>query len=144
MRDLIKIAAALSDEGRLRALAACMTGGELCVCQITELLGLASSTVSKHLSLLRDAGLLESRKQGRWIYCRLPRNFTSSVAQGALNWLRESLATDIRFRDDAARLKAILKINPEQLCQKQRKNSACCSSARAIPAAAKWRKAASP
>jgi AhpD family alkylhydroperoxidase len=46
--------------------------GELCVCQMIELLGLAPSTVSKHISILRPAELLESRKDGRWIYYRLP------------------------------------------------------------------------
>ena len=46
-------------------------GGELCACQITELFGLAPSTMSKHLSILYQAGLVDSRKEGRWIYFRV-------------------------------------------------------------------------
>ncbi len=62
----MKITKALADENRVRMLLA-LKGGELCVCQITELFGLAMSTVSKHLSILYQAGLTESRKEGRWI-----------------------------------------------------------------------------
>jgi DNA-binding transcriptional ArsR family regulator len=61
----------LSDESRVRTLLA-LRKGELCVCQIKELFGLAPSTVSKHLSILFQAGLAESRKEGRWIYYSLP------------------------------------------------------------------------
>ena len=49
-----------------------LRGGELCVCQITELFGLAASTISKHLSILYQAGLVDSRKEGRWIFYALP------------------------------------------------------------------------
>jgi len=58
---------ALADESRVRAVLA-LRQGELCVCQITELFGFAPSTVSKHLSILFQANLVESRKDGRWIY----------------------------------------------------------------------------
>jgi DNA-binding transcriptional ArsR family regulator len=47
--------------------------GELCVCQIIELLGLVPSTVSKHMSILKQAGLVENRKEARWMYYRLPK-----------------------------------------------------------------------
>ena len=60
MNDLLTITNALADEGRLRALAA-LFPGELCACQIIELLGLAPSTVSKHMAILRHAGLVQSR-----------------------------------------------------------------------------------
>jgi ArsR family transcriptional regulator, arsenate/arsenite/antimonite-responsive transcriptional repressor len=67
MRDRLDVLKALADETRLRALCA-LRGGELCVCQLIALLELAPSTVSKHLSILRAARLVESRKEGRWIY----------------------------------------------------------------------------
>src|SRR4030042_3478670 len=57
---------ALSDETRLKILAY-LQGGELCVCEIVEALGKPQSTVSHHLFLLQNAGLIRSRKQGRWI-----------------------------------------------------------------------------
>jgi ArsR family transcriptional regulator, arsenate/arsenite/antimonite-responsive transcriptional repressor len=61
---------ALAHPVRLRVLAL-LRGGELCVCQITEMLGLAPSTVSEHLALLRRAGILQERKEGRWVFYSL-------------------------------------------------------------------------
>ena len=60
MDDLMDVLKALADENRLRALRA-LQGGELCVCRLIALLELAPSTVSKHLSILRAARLVESR-----------------------------------------------------------------------------------
>ena len=71
MREFMSITKALADENRIRTLLA-LRQGELCVCQITELFGLAPSTISKHLSILFQAGLVESRKDGRWFYYQLP------------------------------------------------------------------------
>ena len=61
MLDFIDLAKALSDENRVRALMM-LREGELCVCQIIELLGLAPSTVSKHMSILRQVRLVQTRK----------------------------------------------------------------------------------
>jgi len=72
MREFMAIAKALADESRTRVLMF-LRGGELCVCQIVEMLGLAPSTVSKHMAILHQARLVESRKDGRWTYYRLPK-----------------------------------------------------------------------
>ncbi|MFM7311987.1 MAG: ArsR/SmtB family transcription factor [Cyanobium sp.] len=63
-RQLLK---ALADPIRLEVVQA-LTGGERCVCELTEQLGLAQSRLSFHLRVLRAAGLLEAREQGRWVY----------------------------------------------------------------------------
>ena len=60
MRDFMAITKALSDPGRVRILLA-LRRRELCVCQIAELFGFAPSTMSKHLSILHHAGLIQSR-----------------------------------------------------------------------------------
>src|ERR1035441_4586862 len=80
MREFMAVARALGDENRVRMLRA-LQGGELCVCQITELFGLAASTTSKHLSILYQAGLLDSRKHGRWMYYSLPGKTAPSSSQ---------------------------------------------------------------
>jgi DNA-binding transcriptional ArsR family regulator len=67
MRELLAITNALADQSRVSTLLA-LRHGRLCVCRIVELLQLAPSTVSKHLSILWQAGLVESRKTGRWVY----------------------------------------------------------------------------
>ena len=67
MFDFMNITEALADENRVRILMA-LDQRELCVCQIIDLLQLSPSTVSKHLSILRNARLINSRKAGRWIF----------------------------------------------------------------------------
>ncbi|MBI4913469.1 MAG: winged helix-turn-helix transcriptional regulator [Acidobacteria bacterium] len=61
---------ALAHPARLRILAL-LREEELCVCQVREVLGMATSTVSEHLAGLRRADLLEERREGRWVYYRL-------------------------------------------------------------------------
>ncbi|NCV91373.1 MAG: ArsR family transcriptional regulator [Synechococcaceae bacterium WB7_3xG_012] len=61
---------ALADPHRLEV-ALALAGGERCVCELTEQMGLAQSKLSFHLKVMREAGLLESRVQGRWVYYRL-------------------------------------------------------------------------
>ena len=61
---------ALADPLRLRVIEA-LAAGERCVCELTGELGLAQSKLSFHLKVLKEAGLLESRQEGRWIYYRL-------------------------------------------------------------------------
>jgi ArsR family transcriptional regulator len=74
--EAVDVAAALrivADPARLRLLSLISTaeGGEACVCNLTEPLGLGQPTVSHHLKVLADAGLLEREQRGRWAYYRL-------------------------------------------------------------------------
>ncbi len=66
----VRLAHALAHPARLR-IVAMLRSGELCVCQITEVLGLAPSTVSAHLKELRLAGVVTERREGRWVHVRL-------------------------------------------------------------------------
>jgi len=119
MRDFLAITKALADESRLRALCA-LRGRELCVCQIIELLGLAPSTVSKHMSILWQARLVEGRKEGRWVYYRLAGEEAPHEAREALGWALKHMQRTGQAREDARRLKEILKVLPETLCKKRR------------------------
>ncbi len=118
MRVFMNITKALADENRVRTLLA-LRQGELCVCQITELFGLAVSTVSKHLSILYQAGLVESRKDGRWIYYRLPGKEAPVVVREAIDWVDKGLSDNPQIADDARRLKQILKQDPAEICKRQ-------------------------
>lgn len=70
MKEFVRLMKALSDPNRVKIIT--MLGGrELCVCELTALLGVAQPTVSKHLRLLEDAGLVCFRKEGNWIIYRL-------------------------------------------------------------------------
>ena len=118
MREILAVMKALADENRLRVVAA-LRGRELCVCQIVELLGLANSTVSRHMSLLHQARIVESRKDGRWSYFRLATKDESPEAAAAASLALASLTRDGKIRSDAKRLKQILKMDPEVLCRQQ-------------------------
>lgn len=118
MKELIAVSKALSDTNRVRAMMA-LKGKELCVCQITELLQLAPSTVSKHLSILKQAGLVEARKDGRWIYYRRPGVNGKNVIAESIILMEKSVGSDRQIRADSRRLKEILRIDPEVLCGQQ-------------------------
>jgi len=118
MRDFMNITKALSDESRVRALLA-LRQGELCVCQITELFGFAPSTISKHLSILFQAGLVESRKEGRWIYYQLPGKNAPAAVREALAWIEKALADSPQALEDNKKLNIILKQDPVDLCKRQ-------------------------
>ena len=118
MREFIKITKALADPNRVRVLLA-LQRRELCVCQIVELLQLAPSTISKHLSILNHAGLIIPRKTERWVYYRLPDKKAPVVVREAIDWIHNSLAKSPEAVSDVKSLKKILNLNPSALCQKQ-------------------------
>ena len=117
MREFMAITKAVSDPNRVRVLLA-LGRGELCVCQVTELFGFAPSTVSKHLSLLHQAGLIQSRKSGRWVYYRLPEE-APLVVREALDWVQKSLGKSEQAAADAGRLNRILRTDVKELCRRQ-------------------------
>jgi len=115
MKNLLEIYKALSDQTRLRALAA-VEHNELCLCQLTGLLGLAPSTVSKHMSLLSRAGLVQSRKDGRWVYYSLAPKSDKGIWEH-LKPIMADLGNYPVVAADRRKLKEILKIDPEILCK---------------------------
>ncbi|MGA2178152.1 MAG: metalloregulator ArsR/SmtB family transcription factor [Verrucomicrobiota bacterium] len=124
MREFMAITKALSDPGRVRILLA-LRRRELCVCQITELFGFAPSTMSKHLSILHHAGLIQSRKTERWVHYRLPDRPVPTAVRKALDWVNKSLARTDETKADAKRLNAILKMNLKTICRRQCRRRGC-------------------
>jgi DNA-binding transcriptional ArsR family regulator len=118
MRAFMRMTKALADPNRVRVLLA-LNDRELCVCQLTELLGLAPSTMSKHLSLLYHAGLIESRKEERWVFYRLPAKEADVTVREAIDWVQKSLGKDPQAAEDRRKLKQILQLNPTTICQRQ-------------------------
>ena len=115
MQEFLNITRALSDGNRVRALAA-LAGGELCLCEIIELLKLAPSTVSKHMAILHQAGLIQARKEGRWILYSLPEARASTCAAAALALVRQCLTKDPDIRRDRPALRRIRRAKLEELC----------------------------
>lgn len=100
----INILKALSDESRLRILKLLLGRKELCVCEIEAALNLSQSKVSRHLTVLRSAGLVEDRREGLWIFYSLfkPQNdFEKSIVQ----IIKNALSDDELTKQDEIRLK---------------------------------------
>ena len=116
MLSFMNITKALADENRVRILAA-LKEGELCVCQIIDLLQLAPSTVSKHLSILRQARLLAARKNGRWMYYRLNRHNPPPAVAEAIDWVIDSVDSDPVVQADVRRLSEILSVPLQTRCK---------------------------
>ncbi len=109
MFDTVTMIKAMADENRLRILMA-LRGKELCVCTLTELLDLAPSTTSKHLSILKQARLIESVKDGKFVYYRLamPESNNYALAGPALEWITRALDKTQQVKTDAALLQSII------------------------------------
>jgi len=118
MREFMYITKALADATRVRILMA-LRGGELCVCQITELFGMAPSTVSKHLSILFQAGLVQSRKADRWVYYRLPGREADSTVRDALTWVAKANEKESQISADTKQIKKIKKTDLAEICKRQ-------------------------
>lgn len=92
MNKAVKQFKALSDPGRLRIIAM-LAVKPMCVCEITAVLGLAVSTVSKHLSILKDAGFIIDAKDQKWVEYSLNRNTDDSRISRLLEiqqWMTEN------------------------------------------------------
>jgi len=99
MQSLVKTFKALSDPGRIRILRM-LEVKPLCVCEITEVLGLAVSTVSRHLSILKDAGFISDKKEQKWVEYRLIEHTEPNLNSELLVLLgRESDKNDIGMKE---------------------------------------------
>jgi DNA-binding transcriptional ArsR family regulator len=117
MLQFMNVTKALSDENRIRILMALHQQGELCVCHLIDLLGLAPSTVSKHLFLLKNARLIVARKDGRWVHYSPNRaNTAPASVTDALAWVVRSVADDPVIKADRERLDHLLTGSLEAGC----------------------------
>ena len=122
MEKELGILKALSDRNRLRIVAALGRHDELCACQITEVLQVTGATASRHLSVLHQAGLIDSRKEGRWVYYRLA---PSADTKPVIQWLEGVTAGSKQMQADVQSLKEIVDITREDLCRQQRGEECC-------------------
>ncbi|PWB77059.1 MAG: ArsR family transcriptional regulator [Holophagae bacterium] len=109
----VAVARALGHPARLRSVAM-LRSGELCVCQITAVLGLAPSTVSLHLRELKRCGLVAERKDGRWVHIAL------ADESEARAWLETALAAvvdDPQLESDARLVDELRRLPVEELCR---------------------------
>jgi ArsR family transcriptional regulator, arsenate/arsenite/antimonite-responsive transcriptional repressor len=80
MRGYARIFKAISDETRLQIMALIFRHGEVCVCEVEQILGITQSKASRHLRYLRDSGVLLDRREGVTIYYGVPAAQTPEVS----------------------------------------------------------------
>lgn len=110
---------AIADPSRVRILKL-LGGGELCVCQITTVLGLAPATVSKHLAGLKAAGLLQQRRDGKWVYYRLAERDFNPYARPFLALVGAALDDDPTVAEDRRVLAMVNAVPLAVLCDQGR------------------------
>jgi DNA-binding transcriptional ArsR family regulator len=120
MEKIMSVTKALADENRVNILMF-LSNGEMCLCQIIEMLDLSPSTVSKHIKILLNSGLVSRRKEGRWHYYYLPYQKGSSLVTSSIKWLKKSLADNETVINNKKRLRSVLKRNKEEFCRHYKK-----------------------
>jgi arsenate reductase/ArsR family transcriptional regulator len=111
LQSTVGVLKSMGHPARLRILAM-LRDGELCVCQMTALLDLATSTVSAHLADLKRAGLVSERKDGRWVFYRLTEQEPPVLAP-----VWDALSKDAHVQADARLLRQIRKVDIGELCR---------------------------
>jgi ArsR family transcriptional regulator len=113
------VSKAVADPSRARILKL-LEGGELCVCQITTVLHLAPATISKHLAGLKAAGLLQQRRDGKWVYYRLAEREFNAYTRAFLALVGATLADDPTITEDRRVLAMVNAVPLQVLCDRGR------------------------
>ncbi len=95
-KKAVELFHALSDETRL-ALLDRLRDGEQCVCELTNAMKVAQSRLSFHLKVLKDAGLVEDRREGRWMYYSLSAEAIEEL-EGLVESLKKAARTAVSAR----------------------------------------------
>lgn len=122
MKEVAAFFKAMSDVNRLRVLSALMDHSEMCACQIVELLDVTGATVSRHMDVLVRSGLVNSRRDGRWVHYSLVKG---GVSAPLMSWLEKQLGGTREARGDKKVLAVIMSMDRETLCGKQKIGENC-------------------
>lgn len=120
----------VADPTRVRILKL-LEAGEMCGCQIVAVLGLSQSTVSKHLFLLKTAGLVKERKEKKWVHYALDRSGSVPYARRMVDVLKGWLNDDPVIERDREREALARELGPANICERgmtlpARRAAACC------------------
>jgi ArsR family transcriptional regulator len=110
INDIVKIFRALSDPTRLRIMLL-LRRRDLCVCELMYILRMEQSRVSHHMRVLRDAGIAEDVREGRWIIYRIAAEAGGLVGELTAGVLRERIETSGEAKADVLKLEACVRDN---------------------------------
>lgn len=129
-RDYEMVMKSVADPTRLRILKV-LEGGEMCVCQIIAIIGLSQGTISRHLFLLRMAGLVKERQEKKWVHYSLGGAGGSLYARKMIAVLKGWLNDDPVIVRDRKREALAREIGPVEICDRgmtlpSRRAATCC------------------
>jgi ArsR family transcriptional regulator len=119
MKHLIKLLKAIGDPNRIKIMKM-LQHREMCVCELREAIGISQPSVSRHLKLLQDADLLESRRDGLWINYRWNPEPSNQYAKALMDLIKIWLEEDEEIR--SLILKSS-KLNREMICKSQSRHN---------------------
>jgi len=114
LEKITKILKALSDENRIRIICLLNTKKDTCVCELREVIGLSQPTVSSHLKVLENAGLISYRKEGQWVNYYINQNLDVNTLN-IINNTIDCLKNDKKIKEDC---KKIFSSNRAEICKK--------------------------
>ena len=117
LKELTKIFKALGDRNRFRIIKM-LQKKPLCVCEIREVLGISQPAVSRHLNILKNAGLIEDEKRGIWTNCRLPEIIKNESVAAILKYLKFRGNKDGRIILDCRK---VSRVNRKEICARKGK-----------------------
>jgi DNA-binding transcriptional ArsR family regulator len=137
LRGYERVMKSVADPTRVRILKL-LEGGEMCVCQVIAVLEFNQSTISKHLFLLKMAGLVKERREGKWMHYSLDGSVGSPYARKMLQTLKGWLNADPVIERDRKREAIAREAGPMEICERgmtlpARRAAACCPPGRKRP-----------
>jgi DNA-binding transcriptional ArsR family regulator len=141
LRDYERVMKSVADPTRVRILKL-LEGGEMCVCQVIAVMEFNQSTISKHLFLLKAAGLVRERREGKWVHYSLDGSGGSPYARKMLKVLKNWLNDDPVVERDRKREAIARDVGPMEICERgmtlpARRSGACCPAPRKEAAVSK-------
>lgn len=113
LRNINKNLKAIADENRIRILNLLYKKKDLCVCEIREIIGLSQPTISSHLKILENCGLVDYNKDGKWVNYRINKDLNKKIMQ-ILESIFEVIKIDEKIKKDWVK---IGKIDRKELCR---------------------------
>ncbi|MFH0812098.1 MAG: metalloregulator ArsR/SmtB family transcription factor [Pseudomonadota bacterium] len=110
MKRIAKIFKALSDETRLRVIKL-LQERELCVCELMQVLNMSQPRISRHLSVLKNAGFVDDRREGKWVYYSLRNEAKNNEITTILNALSSMANDTVVAKEDKKKLKDAIRLS---------------------------------
>ena len=101
MKELVKVFKAVADPNRIRILKM-LQQKKMCVCELSAVLGITQPSVSRHLSMMRDAGLVRDERDGQWINYEICEEKINKYAPVIMKHIKEWINDNQRIKDDAS------------------------------------------